>query len=419
MIGLSAVEGSIGPVTQSERVVALDALRGFALLGILIMNIQSFSTIFAAYFNPLAYGNFQGANYWVWYVEHVLADQKFMTIFSMLFGAGIVLMTSRREGAGLPSAAVHYRRMAVLLLFGLLHAYLLWYGDILYLYAMCGIVVFLLRKQPARRLLVVGLLLLAVGSGISLASGLSMPGWSEESMRQFMNDWMPPPEKIAEEISNYRGTWLGQMRHRVPTSFEFQTFVFGVWGFWRAAGLMLLGMALFKRGVFSARQSVGFYFTLIAVAVLIGIPTIIYGAHRNLIVKWDLMYSFFFGGLYNYWASILVSLGWVGAVMLVCQRSVLRSLTRALAAVGQMAFTNYLMQTIICTTIFYGHGFGVFGKVERVGQIPIVLAIWAIQLILSPIWLRHFQFGPFEWLWRSLTYMKWEPFGRSPTTVTH
>jgi uncharacterized protein len=118
---------------------------------------------------------------------------------------------------------------------------------------------------------------------------------------------------------------------------------------------------------------------------------------------------------FNYWASILVSLGWVGAIMLASQAEALLPLTRRLAAVGRMAFSNYIMHTAICTTIFYGYGFGLFGKVDRVGQFAIVLIIWAFQLIVSPIWLRHFHFGPLEWLWRSLTYWQWEPFRRTPT----
>ena len=121
----------------------------------------------------------------------------------------------------------------------------------------------------------------------------------------------------------------------------------------------------------------------------------------------------FHGQQINYWASALVSLGYVGLVMLACQRGVLSGLRARLAAVGQMAFTNYLVQTIICTTIFYGHGFGLFGQVERWGQILIVFSVWALQLIVSPLWLRRFRFGPFEWLWRSLTYGARQPFRRA------
>ena len=119
--------------------------------------------------------------------------------------------------------------------------------------------------------------------------------------------------------------------------------------------------------------------------------------------------SFFLASQYNYWASILVALGWVGATMLVCQ-SPLKRLTRPLAAVGRMAFSNYILDTVICTSIFYGFGLGMFGKVSRVQQIEIVFAIWIVQLVISPLWLKYFQFGPLEWLWRSLTYWSRQPF---------
>ncbi len=139
---------SLGPVQGSERIQSLDVMRGVAVLGILVMNIQSFAMIGAAYMNPTAYGDLEGVNGWVWYLGHLFADMKFMTIFSMLFGAGVIVMTSRREAAGQSSAGVHYRRMVWLLVFGLAHAYLLWYGDILYTYALCGFVLYLFRKAP-------------------------------------------------------------------------------------------------------------------------------------------------------------------------------------------------------------------------------------------------------------------------------
>src|SRR3989442_955478 len=151
-----------GAVPEADRIESIDVLRGFALLGILVMNIQSFSMIMAAYENPTAYGNLEGANYWVWFFSHVLADQKFMTLFSMLFGAGIVLMTSRQEEAEGRSAAVHYRRMGVLALFGLLHAYLFWLGDILFSYALAGMLAYLLRKLRPVTLIVVGLVCVAL-----------------------------------------------------------------------------------------------------------------------------------------------------------------------------------------------------------------------------------------------------------------
>jgi uncharacterized protein len=401
-----------GPVTQGDRIASIDVLRGFALLGILVMNIQTFAMIEAAYFNPTAYGDFTGPNFLVWLFSHAFADQKFMTIFSMLFGAGIVLMAERAESKGLRPAGAHYRRMLWLVLFGILHAHLLWYGDVLYWYGMCGLVVYLFRRLRAPWLIVLGLLSLVLVSVLFVFLGWSMQFWPEEAMTDVANDWQPPPDKVAEELRIYRGGWLEQMARRGPAAREMETFVFFVWGAWRAGGLMLIGMALYKLGVFGARLSRAVYLVMASVGLLLGLAVVLYGVSRNLAADWGVSYSQFFGWQFNHWGSLLVSAAWVGLVMLVCQQGVWSQLTQALAAVGQMAFTNYMLQTIICTTIFYGHGFGLFGHVERVGQIGIVFAVWALQLAISPIWLRHYRFGPLEWLWRSLTYLAFQPMRR-------
>ncbi len=402
-----------GPVSDGERVVAIDVLRGFALLGILVVNIQSFSMPDATIFNPTSYGDLSGANRWVWYLTHTFFEQKFMTIFSMLFGAGILLMTERTEGKGLRSAALHYRRMTVLLGFGLAHAYLVWNGDILVCYAMCGFLVYLFRKRPARSLVILGIGAVAVSSLLSLFSGWSMPYWPAESIAETTEMFQPSTESIAENLAAVRGSWVSETTYRAPYAFQFQTFVFVVWGVWRAGGLMLLGMGLYKLGVLSSARSYRYYGSLVAAGIFVGIPVVVYGVYLNFQANWDARYSFFVGGQYNYWASILVSLGWLGLVMLVYKKGIFGSLISRLAAVGRMAFTNYLAQSLICTTLFYGHGFGLFGSVPRVGQILIVFAVWAIQLAVSPLWLRRFRFGPFEWMWRSLTYRRLQPMRRA------
>lgn len=401
------------PVAEKERIVSIDVLRGFALLGILPMNIQYFSMISAAYFNPTAYGDLHGANYLVWLLSHILADEKFMTIFSMLFGAGILLMTGRIEAKHLPSAPLHYRRMGWLILFGMAHSYLLWSGDILFSYGMCGLVVYLCRKLRPRTLLVLGLLMVAVGSICLTAGGLWSRHWSAAQLQLAREHlWMPTPQMITKEVAVYRGSWTSQMSYRVPDSVQMETVFFIAFTFWRAAGLMLVGMALFKLGVFSGKRPARLYWGMIGIALIIGIPITLYGTRSDFATGWDFRYCFFFGAQFNYWASLLVSSGWVGAMMLASKATALLPLTRRLAAVGRMAFTNYIMHSVFCTTIFYGHGFGLFGRVERLEQFAIVLVIWTIQLVLSPIWLRYFFFGPLEWLWRSLTYLRWEPFRR-------
>jgi uncharacterized protein len=416
---------SPSPVVQTERIVSLDVLRGFALLGILVVNVQSFSMISAAYLNPTAQGDLNGANRGVWLLTHILFDTKFMTIFSMLFGAGIVLMAERARTAGRSAIGLHHRRMFWLMLLGILHAHLLWYGDILFLYGVCGLVVYWFWRLRPSFLFLAGFVFLGVGTGISLLSGWSMPYWTDEQLAEITMDWQPSPQ-LAEitmdwqpspdvvdaELAAYRGDWLDQMAHRVPAAIKFETLILFVWGFWRAGGMMLVGMALFKMGVFSAQQSKRFYSSWIASAALIGIPVILYGVRQNFAFDWDVRYSFFFGPLHNYWAGIAVSLGYVGLVMLACRSGVAKAVQRVLAAVGQTALSNYLLQTIICTTIFYGHGLGWFGSVERLGQLGVVVAVWTVGLVVSPMWMRHFRFGPFEWLWRTLTYLRWQPMRR-------
>lgn len=399
----------ITPIPAAERIPALDVLRGVAILGILAMNIQGFAMIEAAYFNPTAYGDLDGINGWVWRLSHLLTDQKFLTIFSMMFGAGIVLMSERIESQGGGPASRHYRRVIGLFVIGLAHAYLLWYGDILVVYSLSGLVVFLFRKLKPRTLLGIGVLAVAVPSVLSLLGAWSLPYWPQESYQEMLDFWAPAPAMVQEEVAAYRGGWLAQTEYRVPAALEFHTFVFAIWFGWRTGGLMLIGMALFKWGVLTARRSRGFYVTMSAVGLAVGLPVIASGIARNFAAGWTLEYSWFLGSQFNYWGAPLVSLAYIGIVMLVCKSGRIERWTRPFAAVGRTALSNYLLQTLLCTTIFYGHGFALFGKVERVGQVLIVVAVWVLQLIVSTIWVRYFRYGPVEWLWRSATYLERQP----------
>ena len=405
----------MAPTSLSERYVSLDILRGFAILGILIMNIQSYSMIEAAYINPAAYGDLTGLNKWIWILSHVLAEQKFLSIFSILFGAGIVLFTERIESRGRSARSLHYRRTLWLLVIGLAHAYLLWHGDILVSYALCALVVYPFRKASPKTVVIVGLVLFSISSFIYIMGGLSMTNWSPEMIEGLMMSWKPGPEKVAEELAAYGGSWLHQMTHRVPSSLNFQTFIFLIWTGWRAGGLMLLGMALYKWGVLTARRTRRFYLFLTSIGLGIGWPIVIVGVVSNFKAGWSLEYSMFLGSQYNYWGSLLVAMGYIGLVMMISKSMEQKKILHPIAAVGRMALTQYLLQTLICTFLFYGHGVGLFGRAERQSQILIVFAIWTVQLILSPIWLRHFRFGPAEWLWRSLTYLKRQPLRYSGT----
>jgi uncharacterized protein len=399
------------------RIEAIDLLRGMAVLGILLLNIQSFSTIESAYFNPTAYGDFSGVNAWVWGFTRLFADQKFMTLFSVLFGAGVILMSERALAAGRKPGWAHYRRMALLLGVGLLHAYLLWYGDILTFYALCGMLVYVARRWRPRVLLGLGLALLVVPFLIFAAIQYFLPEFPPDVRREFEQSWSPDAEAVEKELSDYRGSYGEQLRHRARTAFEMHFFLLFIWFGWRVTGLMMIGMALFKWRVLGAYRSVGFYRRLFVLGCVTGL--LLEGAGMIYQARMDWAVEAMIPGMqFNYWASLFVAMGYLGAVMLWHQAGTGRWMRDKLSKVGRMAFTNYLAQTVICTTIFYGHGFGLFGLVERWQQLLLVVAIWVVQFAWSAWWLRRFQYGPLEWLWRCATYMRLLPFRVTPEGAT-
>jgi uncharacterized protein len=219
----------------------------------------------------------------VWLLCHIFADQKFMTIFSMLFGAGILLMTRRIEERGLPSARLHYRRMGWLMLFGLLHGFLLWDGDILFFYGVGGLFAYLFRKIAPWKQLLLGALLLSIGSGISIGSYYSMPWWPPEARQELKHDiWQPTQNQVSHELAAYRDGYLSALRERAPNEFTSITEGLFFWAFWRATGLMLVGMAMFNLGVFSAKRSRALYAGMVAAAALVGVPIVLYGVHREI-----------------------------------------------------------------------------------------------------------------------------------------
>ncbi len=411
---VAPMASNAAPVAETERITAMDCLRGFAVLGILVMNIQDFAMPGAAYFNPLALGPPTTEDWAAWLLTHVFADHKFITLFSMLFGAGILLFTARAEKRGERVARLHYRRMFWLLLFGAAHAYLLWSGDILFSYAVCGMAVYPLRKCAPRTLLVVGVLLFSVSTGLALFFNWSMPHWPAAKVNSIEEEfWRPSPEKIAEEIHIYRSGWLAQMPDRAETSLFLETQYLLMNTFWYCSGLMLMGMALFKAGVITGARSRAFYLRMLLLGAPIGLALILYGAYRDALVGWNFRYSFFAGPEFNAWGSVALALAYVAAVMLACQAGRPAWLLCRLQAAGRMAFSNYIAQTLICTLIFYGDGLGLFGSITRAGQLLMAIGIWILQLWYSPLWLRRFRFGPLEWLWRSLTYGVRQPFLRA------
>ncbi len=422
----------LAPVTAGERYEAVDVLRGFAVLGILVMNIYAFAMPFPAYANPYLWGG-SGIHFATWVMTHLLFDQKFMAIFAMLFGAGLVLMAERAEARGRGRfAGVYYRRMGWLVLIGAVHGYLIWFGDILVNYACCGLLLYPLRRLRPRTLIAIAVVLLLVALPINLGLGRYMAGLKadgealearlaagetlSEEEQELYEGWQqmrpmafPTPEVVQEQIEIHRGGYALIFRERVPLTLALQTFLLLTFGLWRMGGLMVLGMALAKLGVLRAGRSTGFYRRLAAFGYGIGLPIVAWSAYDLTSHRFDPLYVMRGGIFTNYLGSIAVALGHVGLVMLVAKSGVLAALRARLAAVGRMALTNYLMHSILLTTVFYGYGLGLYGHVERFYQMGFVAAVWLAQLAWSPWWLARYRFGPCEWLWRSLTYWRRQP----------
>jgi uncharacterized protein len=402
------------PTSSDERVNQLDILRGFALLGILLMNIQSFSMPSSAYLNPLAWGDLENVNFIVWAVSNVFADSKFMGLFSILFGAGVCLFAEKAQQKQGSSAWLHYKRNLWLLVFGLVHAHFIWYGDILVSYALCAFWIYWFRNRSARMLIVFSIVFLSIASIYSLLVNFSLNNnfISAEGVREILSFWKPEPSQLKAEIAAYKGSMLEQFHQRSEEAWFLETQVFISTFLWRAGGMMLLGMALYKNGVLRGQKSIPFYWYLSLIGVAIGLSLSCYGVQQNLAHNFELNYSMFGGSQFNYWGSIFTTLGYIGLVNLAILNGFAKNIQDRLASVGQMAFSNYIFHSVFCTFIFYGFGLGLYAEVERISQLLIVIVVWTIQLYYSPLWLKYYRFGPLEWGWRSLTYWQPQPMRR-------
>lgn len=453
------------PAEPGDRIESIDVVRGFALLGILAMNVSVFAAPFAAYQNPTVVFPFEGLNRYTFWIVHTLFDLKMMSIFSMLFGAGVVMWdekTRRRwnpgaacRACGAPfagSAPEHcpvcdrrtdvpplsfgtglwLRRMLWLLVIGLIHAYLIWEGDILVAYAVTGIVlVWWVRRFSAQALFLIGILMLFPPALVSLgtgywatinefpiaARGFGVPQNAITSMTSGYEDFLansaPSAEQIAESKAIYRGTWLELAMHRWFMAAWIQFLVYPLYIFWRAGSMMLIGAALYKLGILNGRRSTGFFLTLAIVCYAVGLPLVFGGIVFNEQTEFNPGLFNLLGIQFNTIGSIPVAIAHICLLQWLVKIGALGLVGRALAAVGRMALTNYLMQSIICSIIFYGFAIGLHGTLDRFQQQLIVIAIWIAQLIWSPIWLARFRFGPAEWLWRSLTYWRRQPMRRA------
>jgi uncharacterized protein len=430
------------PVSAGERFFAVDVLRGFALLGILAMNIVGFGWPWPAYDNPTRGGGFEGLDRGIWFFNHMIFEAKMMTIFSMLFGAGLVLMDQRAEARGARIRGVYYRRILWLLVIGLVHSYLIWDGDILVLYAQTGLFLYFFRNMAPKSLIILGISAMLILVPLVLGFGAAFDYMKAATARVELQtkagekpsslDWQlhdiwtehvrdevyPGPEKKAEkwdkEIAAYRGGYLGIVKYKALNVLMTQVFLFFFGSGFFAASRMLVGMGLMKLGIFTAQRSRRFYAWMVGLGYGLGLPLMIFDAIELIRHRFSFDYFMRGGVFYNAFGSLVVALGHVGLLMLIVQSGALGWLTTRLAAVGRMALSNYLFDSLVCTTLFYGYGFGLFGHVNRTGLAAIVLTIWIIQLLVSPIWLKYLRYGPAEWLWRSLTYWRIQPMRSRP-----
>ncbi|MFZ9003243.1 MAG: DUF418 domain-containing protein [Robiginitalea sp.] len=428
----------LGPVKAKERIHSLDVLRGVATLGILLMNITGFGLVFMAYANPTVQGGAEGSNLYVWIMNELFFEGTMRALFSMLFGAGMFLMTSRMIswGGGIDVADIYYRRTIWLLIFGLIHAYLLlWAGEILFAYGLYGLLLFPFRKTPPNRLLwgVLGLILIGVAlHGYRYQGSMKNYKYFQEAQTFAENEELPedfaagkkaweaalaeakPDQKsIQEQTEGMHQGYFDLVLFRAPLNRMVQTTFNYDYNPWDVLPMMLLGIALFKLRVLSGSLRRRKYLLMMLIGYGVGIGINYY--ETSLILRNDFSVPAYLQAGFTYpFGRIAVAFGHIGLVMLFCKSGILGFLKNSLAAVGRMALTNYVMHSVICAFVFTGIGFSLYGQLERHELYYVVLGIWLFQLITSPIWLKYFRFGPLEWLWRSLTYGKKQRFRRLP-----
>jgi len=397
---------------RQDRFESLDLLRGVAVLGILAINIQAMAMPVAFFANPsLNTEYFVGEGRDIWAIASTFFQFKFITIFSALFGAGIILMV----GEDKPSSkfGVHYRRMFWLFILGSAHAYLIWFGDILTPYAVAGLIVVLARRWRPRTLFIVGFILIGLASLMMVAQHVALEHMSPEDRDAMIAEmFAPPPEAITAEIEHLREGFFTRLPLTAPTALMFQV-VQAIFLGPRNIGVMMIGMALYKMGFFTLGWSFLRYVIIGATALTIGYAGSYYATTQMLAVNFDPMQL---AGPQSaqFWGSLFQAFGYSALIMAIAKVPLLGLIRRPFAAAGQMALTNYLMCSIIGAFLYYGPpGLGRIGTVSYLEQATTVIAIWIAILIWSPIWLALFRFGPFEWLWRSLTYWKPQPMRRA------
>jgi len=428
------------PVSQKERIDIIDILRGVALLGILLMNIPYFSNPEQASFNLRVYNEWSGPNYYTWWAVVGLFEGTMRAMFTILFGAGCLLLIRRLEKKqDINPADIYYRRLLWLLLFGFINAFVfLWPGDILYPYALCGLFLFPFRNMKAGHLAGIGALLLVLTiakntytdysrsaqrkAGESAIAVESKGGRLTPAQETAKSAWLAAQEKskpenirkaAAAEKAIMAGDYFTIWAHLKNINIFLQSTEFYSQTFLDIMLLLFLGMAAFKAGMITGARSPRFYFMAMVSGYVFGLAASYWYARNWILAGFDGAYyhDLSYVNLYQVKRTLLAT-GHFSLVMLLYKLGFAKRLMGWMRCVGQMAFTNYLLQSIICTLIFYGYGLGYFGRLQRYETYYVVGAIWIAQTVYSVVWLRYFRFGPFEWIWRSLTYWHRQTFRR-------
>ena len=405
----------------TDRYLTLDAMRGFAVMGILAMNIIAFAMPEWAYVTPIAYGGLSLENQISWIFSFIFIDGKMRGLFSILFGASMMLIIENARAKGESARRVHYSRMFWLAVFGLGHYFFIWFGDILFLYASVGCIAFLFRDwEPARlikwALIIFGLGLLLWGlqfGGLQVLQILaSMPNANAEIVKQY-NEIMGSPDfdlNVANDLALHRGSYDLIVSQKLAEWYAPLTLV--LQSITETLPLMMIGMAMKKNGFITGEWETADYQRWVRKLVPAGLIISAALAACVAAVGYDVVNSL---AVFLVWGAIprlMLTVGYAALLILLIERLSGTELIGRVTATGQAAFTNYLGTSILMTTLFYGYGFGLFGELSRISLWAIVFGVWILMLLWSRPWLSRFRYGPLEWFWRSLARGQFQQMSR-------
>ncbi|MEO5773072.1 MAG: DUF418 domain-containing protein [Sphingomicrobium sp.] len=399
--------------TSTDRIVTLDVIRGVAVMGIFSVNVIAFAMIEAAYFNPPVYGFHTLADRLMWLLNFIFVDGKMRSLFSMLFGASMLLVAERAEAAGLSPVAVHYRRMAVLLLFGFAHFHFLWFGDILTSYALTGMVVFAFWRASAPTLAAWAAWAYTLAFLLSMveATGLAQQiAYARSSGNlEAVGYYGPTADAIRRDLAIH-ATWPAFVAEMTGPRLWNPVYVLRSL-FPETFALMLLGMAGFRSGFLTGRWSPASYRAVATWGIAAGAALSAGLAAWVWATGFQLPNTVTALETWSMPAHPVMALGYAALIILLARGRGL--IAERVAAVGRAAFTNYLGTSLLATLIFNGSGLGLYGRLSRFEAWLLVPLFWALMLLWSKPWLDRFNYGPFEWLWRSLSRMKLQPMRRT------